>query len=308
MAFRKILLLIMPSFMTLVLMIFLLPEGSTPLISNRISFDAKALHLRDSGPAKIDVLAIGSSISLNNINSSTVVKNLKGETFYNASVWNLNFKSILSLLKYYVNEFSPSIVVTVTASVDFNNCYLFPEFDKKVDSLNMLLKGWPEWYFYLKKYNPSRIEARRKMLRLYSNPNHSKSLCFDKWGGVPLNVAEKDKNPVHLKQVMMEMQKKHYKAFESLCTYLRSRKIKFVLALSPTLPHFSGSENATERLKVHKHRIREITEKYGHQFIDLSDLSLYKKEDFADNIHLQKSGAIKLTNMLMKKIRFPSEQ
>ncbi len=302
MVFKKLTLLLIPAAITAAFMITLIPENSEPLLTNRISFDSKARYIRNLKPENPDLIVLGSSISLNNVNSDTIASCTGTSKFLNLSVWSLNIEAILMLARYYVNRYSPKVIITATSPVDFNNEHSFPDFSSSISRMNRYINQWPDWYFYLTRYNLSAISKRAETLRKYSDPGHSKSLCFDFAGGVPLTVKNADKNPFHLKQTMKFMQEKHYKALDELCSFLKKKNIRFFLVQSPTHPYFIENNSSEKRFRKHIERIKSIVSRYNHNFLDLSSNTIYEQDDFADNIHLQTKGAIKFTHLMMQKV------
>src|SRR3982751_6326885 len=69
-----------------------------PALSDSYSLNEKIEFLRTK-EKDIPILAIGSSIALNNLHSETIAKNITGKKFLNAASWGMNMGDNYSLLK-----------------------------------------------------------------------------------------------------------------------------------------------------------------------------------------------------------------
>ena len=78
-------LIIMP---VIVLYMAFFYAGYKPVLSNSISFDAKAYELNRIKLKQADIMVIGSSVALNGINTRLMKANFH-QSYYNFSSWNL---------------------------------------------------------------------------------------------------------------------------------------------------------------------------------------------------------------------------
>ena len=91
-----------------------------PNLSNSISLNAKVLFLKNNfSRANIDILAIGSSMSLNNINSSSITKAYSDEQYLNLSSWGLTMEETFNLIKIYNKKYHPKTIIISSNYSDF---------------------------------------------------------------------------------------------------------------------------------------------------------------------------------------------
>src|SRR5437764_904180 len=93
-------------------------DGFSPLITNSISFDAKIAELNHQKFKRVDILGLGSSMTLNNINSQIVADSLSSN-YYNISSWGLQMSDLNSLAHYYVPKFKPKYILMLSSVTDF---------------------------------------------------------------------------------------------------------------------------------------------------------------------------------------------
>lgn len=86
-------------------------------------------------------------------------------------------------------------------------------------------------------------------------------------------------------------------ALENTIEFLKSRKINFVLVLSPANEHYFVNRSKIS-LQEFKKLSRTYFSKYGNYY-DSNDLAQYQQTDFMDFSHLNETGAKKFTNSLI---------
>ncbi len=89
---------------------------AAPNISNNISFNDK---LRFAAQKEADCISIGSSITLNNLDSETIINSIQPVSYLNLSSWGLMTKHTYYLLKIYSELYNPKVVIINTNIVDF---------------------------------------------------------------------------------------------------------------------------------------------------------------------------------------------
>ena len=84
------------------------------------TFDEKLEAIRARQHKPIDVLAIGSSMTLQNLNSQVVLQHLPpGATYYNAGAMGIHIASIRKMLELLEPRFHPKAVILVTGPMDY---------------------------------------------------------------------------------------------------------------------------------------------------------------------------------------------
>ena len=92
-----------------------------PAFSNSISFNEKIDFIKDKDLSKIEYIVLGSSMSLNNINSQIMV-NALGENYLNLASWGFKISGSERYLKEMIDHF-PNLkaVVISTGFMDFTD-------------------------------------------------------------------------------------------------------------------------------------------------------------------------------------------
>jgi len=130
--------------------------GYLPLTSDSISFDAKVLELKKIRLKHADIIAIGSSTCLNNLNSNVISDSLS-KSYYNFGAWQLQIEDLDYLVKSYVAIYKPKYVLLPSNFADFE----LKKDDFLPDNLNSTIDFLP--IFYVENYaNLRQIVERKK--------------------------------------------------------------------------------------------------------------------------------------------------
>lgn len=273
-----------------------------PILSESISFDEKAYLMAEKETNKFDVLALGSSITLDNLSTEVMQEHLGQQyTYANLGSWGLKMHNHQEVLKVYVERFDPKVVIINASRRDFRGEDISIA---SADDLEMFLQGqYP--YFYLKNINLYKMLSRNRWggarRRDHSTPF---SLAFDQGGGVSLHVPD---SVTEMRPQCLEPHQPtdsiHYAALDSICQLLKRRRIQLVFVES--IYNAPEAEEAFYRSVIAQHtsRTRSIVERNGHIHLDLSGLSQATPDSmFADDVHLNESGAIMLTQRILQQV------
>lgn len=261
-------------------------------VTNSYSFNEKIGWL--PGPSKTNVIAVGSSISQNNISSEVLTTGLGTTSYLNVSAWGTTIGDIETLLPVFVRLYDPSVVVCASSAIDFWTSSIKYD-DEAVEKeltrktrVNML--GLLEGY-YLVHTVDNRTNHR-------SNAVYS-SLCFDDWGGVPFADHGFDVEPVRWEQRLRcdKIDDRNYEALSEVSRYLKAHGIYFIFVHTP----FRASlHNPADLSSVSRHmaKVRGLLERDGHLVVDLSH-TICPDRFFVDSTHLNKRGADSITQMVI---------
>jgi hypothetical protein len=289
------------------------------------SFDEKARFFREVKPEKSQIVAVGSSVTVNHLDAAL----LKDEDGNQIPFTNFGFYGLpISELKYSLDLAvkaigKPNTVLISAAPVDFHGCFASAQADGKHLSLKNLNQEdlvkyiWSDipGVFYHAKYRDLwRMIDPKLMLevRRQRNTNNTlDSLKFDSSGSVLLEVPKENISPERWQgkqwsQVMSQLsspQNACYDSFQELVARIEHARMKLVFVLSPIRQGYLNEfDPNTENLVFHKKRLAAILSKSNSILIDAhSDLQL-SDEYFADAIHLNKTGAQILTKYVIGKL------
>lgn len=266
-----------------------------PRITNNISLNAKLRMLKQRRGQPIHLLALGSSMTLNNLSSRAVLEAFHDSSYLNMGAWGTDLAQSFELAEDIVPLVRPSVVLMVTNLGDFSaNAERYV-----VDSTRMAnyLVKWSEADAYLHARDAGYYLRQMELnaVRMNDAGNYER-LVFDPWGGVQLNVPKDridqerfDKRPPRLD----ELSEEQYRALERLAAYLERRHVRFILIQSP---YRQGVRSVTVEADVaaHKRRVWTILAAHGHRFDDGTD-ALWPDSLFCDYGHLNAQGAYLFT-------------
>jgi len=271
-----------------------------PLVTNSPSLDAKLLDLRSHKFKNIDVLSIGSSMNLNNLNSSEMKlsDNLK---YYNFGSWGLQISDTLYFVKYFTNTYKLKCVVVSSSVPDFTERgnISIPSYSE-LDLVNNYLP-----YFYIKSNLLSIFYRHRTYKQYKASSNDYTNLNFDDSGGVALNIPEekisKDRWNAKL-GIPTNNTEFQYNELRELTLYLKKKNIIFVYAQSPIRKALLGSCDSNAIIQAHFNKCKSIVDGNGGHYINLHNPTIFGDSLFVDQYHLSSVGSKIYTKQISAKI------
>ncbi len=274
-------------------------NGYVPLFTNSISFDAKIKNIQEKKIKQIDVLAIGSSITLNNL-SSMVIKDSINLPYYNFSSWGLQMSDIKQMVINYLPKYRPRYLIICSSVPDFEDAGNAASINNYLNT-NEYCKEHLQEYFYIKNYNSilDIRERKNNYYKLKSEKDDYDYLGFDDYGGVLLNIP-KDRISVERWSTKggfpTTYTDRQYNELISLGKLLKDQNILLVFVQSPIKKLYVSTSKEKQIVEAHFNKCKAIVEKYNGIYLN----SYYSKEFeddnmFVDQFHLSSSGAILFT-------------
>ncbi len=267
-----------------------------PKYSNSISFNEKIDFIRDKDLTKIEYIAVGSSMTLNNVDSETMVKYL-GDNYLNLGSWGFKINHSKEMIQHLI-QFLPNLkaVILSTNLMDFSDIKLMEiniNYQKVIKSIRFL-PGFLSYsvdpdirYLYENSItNPGRMSGRKSY----------QSLEFDFNGGVILDLMpemiskerwSKDLSGYEVSQFEMDNVK-------HLNDILNEYGIGLYVVITPVR---SGSMSSQDHDK-YKEKIKALIkfmEVTDIGCIDCNDMTELNDSLYVDYAHLNKRGAEKFT-------------
>jgi hypothetical protein len=269
-------------------------------LSGNISFDEKMEWLWKRGDRRWDVLAIGSSMTLNNLDCGEVAARLPaGVALANASSWSLKIGETRTLLDYLATVRRPRAVLLVSGPMDFyggEKPYAITaadlDFYRATRSYSVLVARYfdPLWYYD----RADQIAGQRASRAWYS------SLDYDQWGGVPLEVRWPKVAPERWNERPRpeRIDPRQYDELDRLATRLAEEHVALICAQPPIRDDaFDACDRAG--LRAHWRRVAGILAAHGFRFINLHGQLALGRDCFADYSHLNAEGAKRFTQALL---------
>jgi len=249
------------------------------------------------------IIAIGSSMTLNNLDSEIVIKELKDDDYLNVSSWGLRISESYKLLKELHGIYKFNQFISVVNIVDFEKG------SKKIDygflkyylTNNILKTIYKAIYNLDLDYykNIDYVNFTRKCYKDYEYLN------YDEFGMVKFNRDSFNINKErwldnHLDKVLDNSE---YLYLDSISNFCLKHDIKYFIFHSPHRDGLTNDFNFFEKKKYHLHlqKIDSIINNKNH-FVN-SNENKWNDTLFVDGIHLDKIGAKLFTQYCFDEIK-----
>jgi len=281
-------------------------EMPIPLISKSISFDAKLHHYSKNNINQVEILAIGSSMTLNNLNSDVMVNKLKLK-YYNFSSWGLQISDIHYLLKYYANKLLPRFVIICSNTTEFG-----PKGTIEPPTFNELrIYDMFNWYFYFKNPNIFKFAKQNIRYKKYLSDNSYTNLSFDRYGGAALNIPKENISLTRWNRQFdfpKDDSAAQYLELDQLAKFLNKNNIKLIFIQTPMRKGYLSDAKSNLLIGKHFTKCKDIVESNNGIYGNFHDTTIFDDSLFVDQLHLNEKGSVVFTkqvvNLINKKIYF----
>ncbi|NOU01382.1 MAG: hypothetical protein HOO95_07405 [Gallionella sp.] len=274
-----------------------------PRLSSSESFNEKARWLRELGNKKCDVLVIGSSMAINNVDWAFIRPALNNMTVVNTASWDMSIAASATMLKYIAPVCNPRFIVLVAFFGDFNSKGHQPiDWEFFQDYFN----GQPSQLAYLKSADLTYYLSTFLNLKNLSNKGNTvyESLNFDETGSVMLNCNN------------FVRKKSRWDGYNSYLSHFSPGKVQVELDGLAEIEHIARTNHihlvvvSTPLRKVAEDKIaatwvatllekvKQSVQGRGGVFIQAGALANFTDSDFADFAHLNECGARKMATLI----------
>lgn len=296
------LLLVLLYLMVVVLKLF----DQSPVFTTSISFDAKMIFLQKKGIINTDLMAIGSSITLDNVNSDIIVSSIRGQSYLNFAAWAVKMTDLNYLLKYYIPKYKPKCILIASALFDFESnldSIVYPKYYE----FSMFLSNQFDAYFYFKNRQIDAIIERNYNLHLYRTLlDNYDNLSFDEYGGVQLNVPKENIDPYRWNKKLKKLNEEQFEALQNFIEYISAEKVKLVFIQSPVKKGYYDILSDKNELYNVFSRIKNIVTSKNNIYLNLYDENKYIDSSFCDANHMNSGASKYFTQEIIEKINLDS--
>ena len=263
-----------------------------PALSDSYSLNQKLQFLRKNEKSA-HILAIGSSITLNNLHSETVVNKLKTTSYFNVASWGMNIEDDYLLLKVMHEVYKVDTII-IASSIS--------EFELPVKVINhkrikrYLASGnFVASLFHIKCFNLRYMVDNTKYTKqVKASKNQYESLIFDQYGAVEIDDTDFKIDPDRWDDNFNEdkLNLSNFSYLDSISSFCKSNGIKLLFFQSPFRKGIFENLNTkkSEALDQYVKRISGILKRDDHIFVD-SDKILWDDSLFVDSEHMSVKGA-----------------
>jgi hypothetical protein len=275
-----------------------------PRLSSSESFNEKARWLRELESKQCDVLVIGSSMALNNVDWAFIRPALNDMTVVNTASWDMSISASAAMLKYIAPVCKPKFIVLVAFFGDFNSKGHQPiDWQLFQDYFN----GQPSPLVYLKSADLTYYLSTFSSLEKLSSKGNTvyESLNFDVTGSVMLDC----KNLVR--------KKSRWEGYNSYLSHFSPEKVQVELdglteieriaqanhshlvVVSTPLRKVAEEKIAASWVATFLKKVKQSVQNAGGVFIQAGALANFTDSDFADFAHLNECGARKVATLIV---------
>ncbi|WP_157447112.1 hypothetical protein [Cytophaga aurantiaca] len=250
-------------------------------------------------------VAIGSSMTQNNLHSETVISNLHTRNYLNTSSWGMSMHDNFVFLKSLCDIYKIERVLIVSNIIDFQQT------DKHIDIpfVESYLKGntcevakaFIE-HFDLKYYTRNLTYAKK----VRSCDKDYEYLKYDRYGAVnfrtdSFNIDKERWENDYLSNPGLAQ---HYQYLDSIAAYCKVNGIELLFFQSPERQDLAVHLDSlkSNNLKQHLIKIKHILETNNQTFVD-SNEKLWQDTLFTDAIHFNKMGSQLFTEFCFDKMK-----
>ncbi|MEM6342393.1 MAG: hypothetical protein AAF927_00885 [Bacteroidota bacterium] len=290
----------------LLLLSLLLPRlGIEPVLTESISYDLKLGFAAAQNAQHYDIISIGSSITLNNLHSETLLEAFPaGASYLNLASFNASISNSLATLRTVVPRYRPQTILLMSNHIDFES----PKWrglPPRLLKLYLDQKLLP--YFYWRRFNLYDLLQRQRRKRRFmseARANMQQQLRMDAYGGVPLRVSPHNLDPNRKDSApISQIDPKQYQALYQLVGFLRFSDVKLIFVQSPLRLSSCQSDSCRSFQAEHIQQTRRIVESAGYQFVDLYHQLDLADSLFCDELHLNFDGPQIATQALIEHLK-----
>jgi len=280
-----------------------LKDLPAPNLTPSYSFNDKMQFARKK---KADIIAVGSSMSLDNLNSDVIIKNFKTGSYLNLSSWGLSTKDIFSIIKIYSSIHKPSTIIVASNYIDFqstdkefNHKELSNYLEGTTSKLNDFFLNFDvDYYFRFFVYHKFTTTDSK----CTSGNTFYESMIYDRYGGISFDPHNfKIDKEIWNKIDISNLREVSYYYLDSISSFCSQNKIKLLFFQTPMREGIYRNLNKAWLLK-HISRVKTIILKNNHTFIDGND-RLWPDSLYIDPLHFNANGAREFTEYCFDKMK-----
>jgi len=271
-------------------------NDSIPAInfSNSYSFNEKIRFMKTKDKTA-SILAIGSSMTLDNLDSKTILANLNIGNYINAASWGMSIYNDYIFLKSLSKIYNIKCVIISSNIIDFKTPGINVDFqfiENYLESDNYSIVTFEK---FINTFSPKYYMKNFSYVKKVRNDSTQiEYLNYDNFGAVSFpkdnfNINKKRWVADNLDSPCIELQ---YNYLDSISNYCKINKIELLFFQSPYREGIWNNFNSSKlnELNLHIKRIKSILKSDNHFFVN-SNEKLWPDSLFCDATHMNCIGA-----------------
>lgn len=276
-----------------------------PNLSTSFSLNEKLRFLRGQS-RDAEVIALGSSMTLMNLNSEVVVKALGSKKYLNAGSWGASIIDMYSILKVLHKTYPAMNTLIISSNlIDFQHGVKTADYNVIADYLNPEKTRFDQYYlhnlhvkYFIKNYPYMRA--------VRTHPQEYFYLSFDPYGAVMLegkgfHITE---DRWELAFLSDQVKAEQYSYMDSISTYCRVKGIKLIFCQNSY--RFKKKQTFDKKtiklISDHVTKVSSILSRDHHIFVDAGERD-WDDRLFVDAIHLNREGTEQVSAYWFERIK-----
>lgn len=279
------------------LVVLLVAERSmpAPYMSVNESFNEKARWLREHAAAGCDVLMVGSSMALNNLDSGIIARVAGANSVINAGAWGLSMSDTAKMTGIVAPLCKPRVIVVAAYYGDFEG-----NFNTQIDwdLAKKYIAGGNATLIYLRTMDPIYYGSKYlgRKYRAYKGNARYESLHFDDSGSVILDCMSFEIDPrrwngyIHYQPLSAQSVKLNLEGLAVIEGVAKTSGSRLLFVLMPLRP-VAELRLATPEISGLWAEVGRSVRNAGGAFMRLRATHDFQDGEFADFAHLNGCGA-----------------
>lgn len=269
---------------------------------NSISYDVKLLFLHNNNKLlnESNTIVIGSSMALNNIDSSELITNSKYNSVINVSSWGLQVPEVYQLLRL-LDLSNKKYIIYSTQYIDFQY-----DIEKNIDDneVKKYIYNQFSFYPYVSTLN-SFILNINNMINYdeqYKDKNLYSYLVYDQNGDINFNFDNDryiNKNRwSDIEESTLNM--KNFDTMIKLNHFLKTKNIELIVITTPLRKEIINNPVISHNFNIYTNTLESLSHKYNFKYLNTHNILDLDDSYFVDKSHLNYLGAKKVTQLIEK--------
>lgn len=273
----------------------------SPRVTDNLAVNEKIAFAMNHFPDGVDVLAIGSSMTLNNLNSVAVMEHFGNVRYLNAGAWGIGASELEVIGPALSKRFTPKTVIVSTNLMDFSDQ---PDILKGDSAPIARFFQEPELIGYLRHWDAPYYLREMETNRIrFNDAGNYEYLGYDDHGGATLHIPKERISPQRfdkLPPTAAELSPERYAAFARFAADLHQRGIRLVVCESAYRNGIRNAENDALQ-QAHVEKLRAMVEPLGGLVVDANQRR-WEDSLYVDSSHFGAEGSEEYTAYCLAQI------
>lgn len=271
-----------------------------PKLSHNVSLNEQMKRIVNLQDPEVRVLAMGSSMTLNNLASEPVVNHFGTRSYANSGAWGMGVKETMSIAPALLDRLKPTQVIVVTNLMDFMPGAAITA--EEAEAVSRYLKEGGGVWNYFRYWDAAFFLRQMDLNRIrFRDVGNYEFLGFDDYGAATLEVPLERILPTRYNAAPPRREDLHesfYADFASFSAMLCARDMELLVIQSPFRQGLM-TEEVRDLNTLHATKLQTILEAKGHHFVD-GNVIVWPDSLFNDASHLNNVGAYALTQWALE--------